>query len=318
MFLTYLLFFGGFAMLILGAQWLVTGASSIGEKLNVSQMAMGLTVVALGTSLPELIVNIFAGVQDKTDLALGNVLGSNITNTLLVVGVTAMVYPISVGKKSFKFDIPYSLFILVILMVLVNDSLFGRKDMVNRIDGLILLAFLAYFLYSSFFKAEKEDKTNLPEIKTYSYPVSFLLIVAGGFGLYFGGEWIVDSAIAIAKNIGISEAAMGMTLVAGATSLPELVTSIIAAQKKNTNMAFGNAIGSNILNITLVLGVTALIKPIPFARHLNIELLLVLVSGILLMLFIKTGKKKNTLNGFEGFVLVLLYFSFIYFSTKYQ
>jgi cation:H+ antiporter len=142
--------------------------------------------------------------------------------------------------------------------------------------------------------------------------------MGGGLGLYFGGKWIVDSALVIAKSIGISETAMGLTIVAGATSLPELVTSIIAAKKRNTAMAFGNAIGSNILNITLVLGVTSLVKPIPFASHLNIELSLVFASGIMLMIFIKTGKTKNTIARFEGLFLILLYFAFIYFSTNYQ
>ncbi len=315
---TYLLFFSGFVILIGGAQSLVNGASSIGEKLNVSQMVMGLTVVALGTSLPELIVNIFAGVQNKTDLAMGNILGSNITNTLLVVGVTALVYPISVGKKSFQRDIPYSLFILVILALLVNDSLFGRKDTVNRIDGIILLLLFGYFVYISFFKSEKENNETLSSIKSYSYPVSFSLIIFGGIGLYFGGEWVVDGAVKIAADIGISEAAMGMTLVAGATSLPELVTSVIAASKKNTNMAFGNAIGSNILNVTLVLGVTSLIRPIPFATYFNFELVLVFLSGVLLMIFIKTGKQRFSLNRIEGLLLVLLYFAFIYFTTTLQ
>ncbi len=315
---TYFFFFGGFVILILGAHWLVNGASSIGEKMGVSQLVMGLTVVALGTSLPELIVNIFAGAKNNTDLAIGNILGSNITNTLLVIGVAAVVYPVSVGKKSFKFDVPYSMFVLVILAVLANDSLFGRQNRINRIDGIILLLFLGYFLYTSFFKQEKEDKSLLPEIKTYPLYVSLLYITAGGAGLYFGGDWIVDSAVKIAKDFGISEAAMGLTLVAGATSLPELVTSVVAARKKNSNMAFGNAVGSNVLNITLVLGVTALIKPIPFASHLNIELGLVLFAGILLMIFIKTGKSKLTLNRAEGIILILIYIAFIYFSTNYQ
>ncbi len=318
MLLDFIFFIGGFVILILGAQSLVNGASSIGKKLNVSQMVMGLTVVALGTSLPELIVNIFAGVQNKTDLAIGNILGSNITNTLLVIGAAAMFYPVSVGKKSFKFDVPFSLFTVVILFLLLNDSLFGREDKINRIDGIILLLFFAFFIYASFFKPEKEDKSLLPPIKTYSLAFSIVMIIAGGLGLYFGGKWIVDSALVIAKSIGISEAAMGLTIVAGATSLPELVTSIIAAKKHNTAMAFGNAIGSNILNITLVLGVTSIVKPIPFASHLNIELGLVFASGIMLMIFIKTGKAKNTLNRWEGLFLILLYFAFIYFSTNYQ
>ncbi len=315
---TYFSFFGGFVILILGAHWLVNGASSIGEKLGVSQLVMGLTVVALGTSLPELIVNIFAGAQNKTDLAIGNILGSNITNTLLVVGAAAMVFPVSVGKKSFQFDIPYSLFVLLILALLVNDSLFGRPNRVNRIDGFILLFFLGFFLYTSFFKSEKEDESLLPEIKVYPLFLSFVYIVLGGAGLYFGGDWIVGSAVLIAKDMGISEAAMGLTLVAGATSLPELVTSVIAARKQNSNMAFGNAIGSNILNITLVLGITALIKPIPFQSHLNIEIGLVFFAGLMMMFFIKSGKNKFTLNRAEGFFLILLYVAFIYFSTQYQ
>ncbi len=318
MLLDFVFFTGGFVILILGAQSLVNGASSIGKMLNVSQMVMGLTVVALGTSLPELIVNIFAGIQNKTDLAIGNILGSNITNTLLVIGAASLFYPVAVGKKSFKFDVPFSLFTVVILFLLLNDSFFGREDKINRIDGIILLVFFSFFIYTSFFKPEKEDKTLLPPIKTYSVPFSIIMIMGGGLGLYFGGKWIVDSALVIAKSIGISETAMGLTIVAGATSLPELVTSIIAAKKRNTAMAFGNAIGSNILNITLVLGVTSLVKPIPFASHLNIELSLVFASGIMLMIFIKTGKTKNTIARFEGLFLILLYFAFIYFSTNYQ
>ncbi len=318
MFITYLSFFSGFALLIAGAQMLVNGASSIGIKLKVSQMIMGLTIVALGTSLPELIVNIFAGIKGNTDLAIGNILGSNITNTLLVVGVAAIIIPIHFQKKTLKRDIPFSLFAPVLLFMLANDFIFGRPNIISRSDGVVLLIFLGFFLYFTFFKQGDQNPAEQEDLKQYSLWLSVLFIVLGGTGLYFGGEWIVDGAVKIATSMGISETAMGLTLVAGATSLPELATSVIAARKNNADMALGNAVGSNILNIFLVLGVTALIKPIPYAPKLNIELGLVLVSGLLLLAFAKLGKTKNTLNRAEGILLVMIYVAFIYFTTVYQ
>ncbi len=318
MFITYLSFFSGFAILIAGAQMLVNGASSIGIKLNISQMVMGLTIVALGTSLPELIVNIFAGIKGNTNLAIGNILGSNITNTLLVVGVTALIIPIHFQKKTLKRDIPVSLFAPVLLALLANDFIFGRPNIISRSDGIILLIFLGFFLYFTFFKQGETPSSAQENLKQYSWGFSLLFIAVGGLGLYFGGEWIVDGAVKIATAIGISQTVMGLTLVAGATSLPELATSIIAARKNNADMALGNAVGSNILNIFLVLGVTALIKPIPYAPKLNIELGLVFVSGLLLLAFAKLGKTKNTLNRFEGVLLVIIYVAFIYFTTMYQ
>ncbi len=318
MLVTYIIFFSGFAILIGGAQLLVNGASSIGSKLSISQMVMGLTVVALGTSLPELIVNIFAGVKGNTDLAIGNILGSNITNTLLVVGATAIILPVHFQKKTLRRDIPYSLFAPVLLFLLANDFIFSRPDIISRPDGVVLLLFLGFFLYVTFFKQPEKSGELHEQFKEYSWGWSFLFVVAGGLGLYFGGKWIVDSAVKIADSMGISETAMGLTLVAGATSLPELATSIIAARKNNADMALGNAVGSNILNIFLVLGITALIKPIPYSVNLNIQLGLVFLSGLLLLIFGKLGKTKNTLNRAEGVLLVLIYIAFIWFTTVYQ
>jgi len=318
MLLTYITFFSGFAILIAGAQLMVNGASSIGLKLNVSQMVMGLTVVALGTSLPELIVNIFAGIKGNTNLAIGNILGSNITNTLLVVGAAALVIPIHFQKKTLQRDIPFSLFAPVLLFLLANDFIFGRPNLISRSDGVILLLFLGFFLYFTFFKQGKAASSEKEEFKQYSWGLSALFLISGSLGLYFGGKWIVDGAVKIATAIGISDTAMGLTLVAGATSLPELATSLIAARKNNADMALGNAVGSNILNIFMVLGITALIKPIPYAPRLNIELGLVFVSGLLLLIFGKLGKNKNTLNRFEGLLLVLIYIAFIWFTVLYQ
>ena len=316
--LTYFLFVVGFVILILGAQSLVNGASGIGLKLKVPQMVMGLTVVALGTSLPELIVNIFASIQGSTNLAIGNVLGSNITNTLLVVGVTAIIIPIRIGKKSLTQDIPYSMVIVVILFLLANDWIFGRPDRINRLDGVILILFLLVFLYSVFFKQEAEDPLLKEHLKPMRLGRAVIYVVLGSFGLYFGGKWIVDGALVIASAMGISETAMGLTLISGATSLPELVTSIIAARKNNADMALGNAIGSNIMNILLVLGVSALIRPLPFSVHMNVELGLVFFASLLLVVFAKFGKAKNTLSRWEGILLVIFYVAFIYFSTQYQ
>ncbi len=317
MFITYLLFVVGFAILIGGAHALVTGASSIGLKLKVPQMVMGLTVVALGTSLPELMVNIFASVQGSMDLAIGNILGSNITNTLLVVGASALIVPITLGRKTLTKDIPFSLLALVVLFLLANDWIFGRESVISRIDGVILIILLIVFLVSILSKNGIKDPVN-EQLREFPLGRSIAYITIGSVGLYFGGKWIVDGALDIARLVGISETAMGLTLVSGATSLPELVTSIIASRKNNADMALGNAIGSNIMNILLVLGVTALIRPIPFSIHLNVEIGLVFLAGILLFVFARMGKTKNTLSRLEGLLLVLLYIAFIYFSVNYQ
>ncbi|MBE0649479.1 MAG: calcium/sodium antiporter [Bacteroidales bacterium] len=314
----YVLFILGFVALIGGAQALVSGASSIGARLKISQMIMGLTVVALGTSLPELIVNIFASAQGNSALALGNVLGSNITNTLLVVGASAIIIPVSMSKTTFFRDIPFSLLVLLVLFLIANDRFFGRPDYITRIDGMILLILLGFFIYFTFFKGNHQEPLMEQEVKAIPIGRSIIYIIGGALGLYFGGNWIVGGALVIARQIGISETAMGLTLIAGATSLPELATSIIASKKNNTDMAMGNVIGSNIINISLVLGVTALIRPIQYSSHLNVEIGLVFLSGTLLMVFAQIGKKKRTLNRIEGIFLVLLYVLFIYFSTQYQ
>ena len=316
--LTLILFVLGFVLLIVGAQALVNGASSIGTRLKISQMVMGLTVVALGTSLPELIVNVFASFAGNSALAIGNVLGSNITNTLLVVGTAAVIMPVSMGRQTLKRDIPFSLFVLVILFLLANDSLFGRADSINRVDGLILLLLMAVFLYVLFTNKKADDLLKDVEIKKISLPLSILYIVGGSVALYYGGKWVVDGALVVARGMGISETAMGLTLVSGATSLPEWVTSILAARKKNADMALGNAIGSNILNVLLVLGVTALIRPVAYTANLNIEIGLVFLSGVMLLIFARAGKVKNQLNRLEGILLILLYIAFIYFSVSFQ
>lgn len=305
-------------VLLLGAKWLIDGASSIGRKFGLPQMLIGLTIVAFGTSLPELVINVFASIEGSTDLAVGNVLGSNIINTLLIIGVAATIYPISMAGRKSTIDVWFSLVITLILLGVANLTYFiDDTPNISRFDGLIFLFILAAFLYYSFFKGgaleQESSNTELKEIKTRW---SIILIIAGATGLFFGGKWIVSGVNQIATDLDISQSAIGMTIVAAATSLPELVTSVLAALKKNTDMAVGNAIGSNIFNILLVLGVSALISPIPFDVSMNMEIYILLASTLLILLFIKLdfGKTRKAISKIEGILLMVAYILFLVFS----
>ncbi len=313
---TYILFILGFVLLIIGAKFLIDGASSIGLRLGLSQLVIGLTIVALGTSLPELIINIFASINGKTDLAVGNVVGSNITNTLLIIGVAAIIFPIKVREIINKRDIWFNLFAGIMVLLLANDFIFGRSEnIINQFDGFILLGIFIYFLYLSFFKVKHEkEPTQEQKIKSYSLIISIVLIFAGGAGLFVGGKWIISGVSQLSADLGVSESVLGLTLIAGATSLPELVTTIVAALQKNTDIAIGNAIGSNIFNIFLVLGVSAVIKPIDYNLSLNIQIGFLVFFSLLLMLFIQTGKAKRTISRKEGVFLIVGYFCFLYYS----
>ena len=319
--ITYVLFIVGFIVLIYGAHKLVEGASSLGVKVGLSQVVVGMTIVALGTSLPELFINIFASVRGNTALVIGNVLGSNIANTFLIVGVAAVIYSIKVSKKTASVMIPGSVFAAVVLLVLANDAVFGRATQeIGRADGVVLLIFFVGFLYYTLFKPDKSDVDDADvQIKTISIGLSLLYIIIGVAGLYFGGDWIVKGAEQISIDLGVSQSVIGLTLIAGATSLPELVTSIIAATKKNSAMAIGNAVGSNIFNIFFVLGVSAVIRPIPFDASLNFEIIMVIASGLLLWVFVKwTGKTDNLINRVEGIFLIAAYLLFIFYSVLFQ
>lgn len=281
-------------------------------------MLIGLTIVALGTSLPELIINIFASVEGSSGLAIGNVLGSNIINTLLIIGIAATIFPISMAGRKSTYDVWFSFLVTLVLLVLANFTfIIDDVPYISRFDGVLLIAILVGFLYYSFKKggalgAEAVKSTKV-EIKTRW---AVLLILAGATGLFFGGKWIVSGASQIAFDLGISESAVGLTIIAAATSLPELVTSILAAVKKNTDMAVGNAIGSNIFNILLVLGISALIRPIPFDTAMNTEIFIVLAATLLVVLFIKVkiGKTPKAISTLEGILLMLAYIFFLFYS----
>ena len=318
--MSYFLFFLGFVILIFGAKFLVDGAASIGKKAGLSQLVIGLTVVALGTSLPEFMINVFASIDGNTGLAIGNVLGSNIMNTLLIIGIAATIYPIKMPNRKCRTDVLFSLMATVVLLVLANDVFFGKtENSIDKIDGFILLAFLAAFLYYSFFMEKKEGAED-GSIKLYGLPLSLVFMVGGGLGLFFGGKWIVSGATQIAGDFGVSDTFVGLTIVAVATSLPELVTSVIAAMKKNTALAIGNAVGSNVFNVFMVLGSSAVITKIPYNINLNTELFILIASGLLLILFIRKdfGKPEMAVSRIEGSLLIFAYLCYFVFLILKQ
>lgn len=303
----------GFIFLIKGANFLVSGASSVAKKLGISPLVIGLTIVAFGTSAPELVVNIIAGIKGTTDLAIANVLGSNLSNTLLILGVSAVIFPLAVKKGTVWKEIPLSLLAVVMAAVLANDMLIDGRGFsaITRIDGIILIAFFIIFLYYTF-GISKTKGTNDDEIKESSTVMSWVKIIAGFIGLTIGGKWIVDSAVDIASSLGLSQALIGLTIVAVGTSLPELATSAVAALKKNTDIAVGNIVGSNIFNIFWILGVSAIITPLPFSPFLMRDVIMTVIATSLLFIIMFIGK-KHILERWQGATFILIYIGYIIF-----
>lgn len=300
-----LLFFG-FFLLIKGADFLVEGASSLALTFNISQIVIGLTIVAFGTSAPELIVNVFASIKGSSELTIGNVVGSNIINILVILGISAIITPLHTQKNTVWREIPFSLLAVIAILIIVNDSFFNAgNDMVSIGDGALLLLFFIIFL-SYVYAISKNDSILTEDIKTLPVKKSIIFVLIGISGLFIGGKLIVDSAIEIARIFSISEAIIGFTIVAIGTSLPELATSVIAAKKGNSDIAIGNVVGSNIFNIFLILGVSALINPIEFNANLNIDLIVLLIVTLILFFTMFTGKKR-VLERWEGIILVIGY-----------
>ncbi len=311
----YILLVIGFILLIKGANLLVDGASSVAKRLSISDLVIGLTVVAFGTSTPELFVNIFASIKGNTDIAIGNVLGSNIANIFLILGVSALIFPLGVGKGTVWKEIPLSLLAALLLGAMANDRLIDKSDTsaLTRIDGLVFLAFFIIFMYYSFGIAKRIEgiDSHLPQ-KQHGLLKSLLLIVGGLVGLGVGGNWIVGGAVYIASRLGVSQSLIGLTIVAVGTSLPELATSAVAAYKKNVEIAVGNVIGSNIFNIFFVLGLSSIIKPLPFHPSSNVDIGVVILASLLLFLWMFTGKRRS-LDRWEGMVFLILYGCYITF-----
>lgn len=310
--LMYILFVIGFIILIKGADLLVEGASSIAARFNIPSLVIGLTIVAFGTSAPELFVNLIASFNGNTDIAIGNVLGSNIANVLLILGVAAIIYPLSVQSSTVWKEIPFSLLAAVALWVLANDVMLDGDagSFIGRTDGIILLLFFSIFMVYVF-EISFRHKPAEEEIAVgrLSITKSVVFIVAGLAGLVFGGKWIVEGAIHIANLLGVSESLIGLTVVAVGTSLPELATSAVAAYRKNVDIAVGNVVGSNIFNIFLVLGTSATIKPLPFKPASNFDMFVVMFSSALLFAFLFVGK-RHRIERWQGIMFLVFYVAY--------
>jgi cation:H+ antiporter len=301
----------GFVLLVKGADFLVEGASSLALRLSVSEIAIALTVVAFGTSTPELIVNIFASFQGKDEITLGNIIGSNIANILLILGIAGLIYPIKTEKNTVWKEIPLALLSALVLLVLCNDLLIDRtaKQVISRSDGIILLAFFIIFL-TYVFGISKLEGEGISKTGTMSWLKIVLYIIGGLAALIAGGKLAVDSSIKIAQWLGVSEKFIGLTIVAVGTSLPELSTSAVAAYRGKSDIAIGNIVGSNIFNVFFIMGVSVLIVPIHFPPVLNIDLLVLAGASALLFVTMFTGKRRS-LDRWESVLFILLYGAYV-------
>lgn len=311
--MVYLLFVLGFVFLVKGADLLVAGASAIGRRFNISEMVIGLTIVSFGTSLPELLVTTVASFNGQAELGLGNVLGSNIANVLIILGVAALVRPLPIPRDTYFIEIPFSILAALLLGFLANANIFySGHNTIGREEGAIMLYFFVLFMVYVI-SASRNKKTEPETAPLIAQPMlkSIGLIVIGIAGLYFGGGWVVNGATEIARLFGISESVIGLTIVAIGTSLPELVTSAVAAYKNNTDMAVGNAIGSNIFNILWILGFTSVLTPIPFSDHSNQDILMVLISTSALIMAVIVGKRPG-ISRWEGFIFLMIYSIYLY------
>ncbi len=298
--LPYLLLIVGFVLLVKGADWFVDGASSIAKHMKVPSVVVGLTIVAMGTSAPEASVSITAGLAGNADISLGNVIGSNIFNFLMVIGISAIICPVVSHKDILKRDMWWNLGITGLLLVLMLDKKLGR------LDGIILLAGMAVYLFIVVRNALK-NRTEEDNEKLLSVPKCIIFMILGLAAIILGGNFVVDNASIIAKSLGLSETLIGLTIVAIGTSLPELVTSVTAARKNEAGIALGNAVGSNLFNIMFILGAAATIVPINVAGELFIDTIIVLAVGVLVFIFAYTGKKTNRA---EGIICALLYVAY--------
>ena len=349
----YILFVVGFIFLIKGADLLVDGSSSIARRLGVAPIVIGLTLVAFGTSLPELVINIFSA-PTSNDIPIGNILGSNIANVLLILGLAAILSPIEIPKNTIWKEIPFSLIAVIVLAVMSNDLLLaGFPSILGRGDGIILIIFFLIFLYyvhglikTRGYRPETVQDLKLPkkelfvirgakiitkkllsitklqrgiqplekqiQIKKYSVSISLIMVLFGLAGLILGGRWVVDGAILIARNFGLSEALISLSIIAIGTSLPELATSIVSVRKKRFEIVVGNIVGSSIFNIFFILGISSIIRPLAFSSGLNFDILVVVTSTLLFFGFMFVGRKR-TLDRWQGLAFLLFYAAYILF-----
>ena len=300
----------GFAFLVKGADAFVEGSSSIAKHFQVPSLIIGMTIVAMGTSLPETAVSVTASIAGSNALAVSNAVGSNIFNLMVVIGVCAVLTPVAVQKSSLKIDIPFSIVCALLLLVLGHDRM-----MLTRVNGLILIVLFAFFILymirsaqHSMNNEDSEFAAEAADMKVMSVPKSLIFIVIGISGITLGSDWVVDGAKTIASAFGISENLIGLTIVAFGTSLPELMTSIVAARKNEVDMALGNAVGSNIFNILMVLGIASALSPISFIQENIIDIIILVGFSFIVWLMAWT---KHRLDKIEGLAMILLYAGYV-------
>jgi cation:H+ antiporter len=315
---------GGFAILIKGADWLVDGATALARQFHVLGLFLCLPIVAFGTSMPELVVNIIASFRGSTEIAIGNILGSNIANILLILGIAATIRELAVHRSTVIKEIPFSLLAAAVLFIMANDRIIDGYAIaeLGRGDGLAFIGFFLIFLYYTFSIAKGDDAAE-KTTATRTIPVAVGMIIGGLLALILGGKLGVDGAVEIARMIGISEALIGLTVVAVGTSLPELATSAVAAYRGSTDIAVGNIVGSNIFNVFWILGISAIIRPLPFVPALNFDLGIVVLSTLLLFFTIHNGHMYRRLllwwrqtddyviRRWEGALLLLAYVAYV-------
>ena len=314
--LVYILFVIGFFALIKGADVLVKWSWSLAKKWWIPAIVIGLTIVAFGTSMPELVVNLFASASWATDLAIGNVIGSNIANIFLILWISAIIYPLVTQRNTSWKEIPFSLLAVILVGLLANDMMIDgntRYSGLTRIDGLVLLwVFCIFLVYVFQIVKKKENKEAEPEVKKLPVTRSVIYIVLGIAGLALGGKWIVDGAVHIATIFGVSQSLIGLTIVAIWTSLPEVATSGMAAYRKQTDIAIGNIVGSNIFNVFWVLGLSATIRPLPFDMSNNVNVWVMIWATVVLFLILFIGK-KHVIQRWQGRLFVSLYIAYMAF-----
>ena len=315
--IVYILFIIGFLLLIKGADWLVAGSASIAKKYNVSDLVIGLTIVSMGTSMPELIVNILASTSGASEIAIGNVIGSNIANVLLILGVAAIIFPLTIKESTVFSEIPYSIIALLLVAFAANAPIFNPdyELLISRLDGTIFLFFFGLFMVY-IVKLAREGRADMVEDapdEILPMGKSILFVLLGMAGLFLGGKWVVDGAVQIAKTFELSENMIGLTIVAIGTSLPELVTSAVAAYKKNTDIAVANVIGSNIFNLLWVLGVSAVISPMTYLPAINADIVVLIVATFFIIFSLMTGKKKMQIGKPTGILFLTAYVGYLVF-----
>lgn len=305
----------GLALLTYASDWLVEGASSLAKRLRISDLAIGLTIVAFGTSAPELVVSVVSAIQNNVDISVANVIGSNIFNILAILGIAAIIYPLSVTKSTIWKEIPFSLLAVLMLGFLVNAlGLDPSSDAtISRSDALVLLSFFVIFLYHVYGMARSaapDEKKGLPEAGHLPMHKSIIWIVVGLIGLVLGGRFTVDGAITIATWFGVSQTLIGLTIVAAGTSLPELATSVQAARKKKDDIAVGNIVGSNIFNVFFILGVAGLVRPLPINDQLITDGIVAIFATTLLFISMFVGR-SHKIDRWQGVGYLFCYVAYV-------